>query len=36
MNCFRNIFRYVVLPVALVALVANAKDNKKYIELRSM
>ncbi len=36
MNCLRNVFRFVVLPVALAALFANAKDIKKYIELRSM
>ncbi|MGI9027156.1 MAG: DUF6893 family small protein [Burkholderiaceae bacterium] len=36
MNCMRNVFRYVVFPVALVALLANAKDIKRYIELRSM
>ncbi len=36
MNCMRNVFRYVVLPVALAALLANAKDIKRYIELRSM
>ncbi len=36
MNCLRNVFRFVVLPIALVAIVANAKDIKKYIELRSM
>lgn len=36
MNCMRNVFRYVVLPIVAVALLANAKDIKRYIELRSM
>lgn len=32
----RNFFRFVVLPVIAVAVVANLKDLRKYLKLRAM
>lgn len=32
----KNLFRFVVLPLAILALAANMKDIKRYLELRRM
>ncbi len=32
----KNFFRFIVLPLAVVALVANYKDIQRYIKIRNM
>ncbi len=32
----RNFFRFVVLPLAIVAVLANLKDIQRYIKIRNM
>ncbi len=32
----KNFFRFIVLPLAVVAVVANLKDIQRYIKIRNM
>ncbi len=32
----RNVFRFVVVPLAVLAVIANLKDIRRYLRIRSM